>query len=107
MTPRIRTNLSAGRPAHRDDQLADQEAKAILHDKLMLFKRAAKGKETVIFSKRLLAEAPMTLREIGDTFGISRERVRQIESRIKKKLKIYLEEEIEDVDLLQESIISV
>ena len=44
-----------------DDQLADQEAKAILHDKLMLFKEQLKGKETVIFSKRLLAEAPMTL----------------------------------------------
>jgi RNA polymerase sigma-32 factor len=31
--------------------------------------------------------------------------VRQIESRLKKKLKIYLEEEITDIDLLQESMI--
>ena len=34
-----------------DDQIADQEAKAILHDKLMLFKGHLKGKEAVI-SKR-------------------------------------------------------
>ena len=90
-----------------DDQLADQEAKAILHDKLMLFKEQLKGKEAVIYGERLLAEAPMTLQEIGDKFGISRERVRQIENRVKKKLKSYLEEEIGDIDLLQESMIAI
>lgn len=90
-----------------DDQIADQEAKAILREKLTLFKEQLKGKEAVIFDKRLLTDEPMTLQEIGDRFGISRERVRQIESRLKKKLKAYLEEEIEDIDLLQESMIEV
>lgn len=90
-----------------DDQIADREAKAILHDKLVLFREQLKGKEAVIFDKRLLTEEPMTLQEIGDRFGISRERVRQIESRLKKKLKSYLEEEIQDIDLLQESMIDV
>ncbi|NLI83212.1 MAG: RNA polymerase factor sigma-32 [Deltaproteobacteria bacterium] len=90
-----------------DDQIADQEAKAILHDKLVHFRAQLKGKEAVIFDKRLLTDEPMTLQEIGDRFAISRERVRQIESRLKKKLKAYLEEEIEDIDLLQESMIEV
>jgi len=90
-----------------DDQIADREAKAILHDKLALFRAQLKGKESVIFDRRLLTEDPMTLQEIGDKFGISRERVRQIESRLKKKLKAYLEEEIEDIELLQESMIEV
>lgn len=90
-----------------DDQLADQEAKTILHDKLMFFGEQLRGKEAVIFDKRLLAEDPMTLQEIGEKFGISRERVRQIESCLKKKLKAYLEEEIEDINLLQESMIEV
>jgi RNA polymerase sigma-32 factor len=90
-----------------DDRLADQEAKAILHNKLQLFREQLKGKEAVIFDNRLLAEEPMTLQEIGDRFGISRERVRQLESRLKKRLKAYLEEEIEDIDLLQESLIEV
>jgi RNA polymerase sigma-32 factor len=90
-----------------DDQLADQEAKAILHDKLMRFREQLKGKEAVIFDKRLLTDEPMTLQEIGDRFGISRERVRQLESRLKKNLKAYLEEEIADIDLLQESLIEV
>ena len=90
-----------------DDQIADLEAKAILHDKLMLFKGHLKGKEPAIFEKRLLAQDPMTLQELGDKFGISRERVRQIESRLKTKLKAYLEEEIPDIDLLQESMIEI
>ena len=41
-----------------DDQLADHEAKAILHDKLMLFREQLKGKEAFIFDQRLLAEDP-------------------------------------------------
>lgn len=88
-----------------DEQLADQEAKAILHEKLMRFREGLKDKEAVIFDKRLLAEDPLTLQEIGDQFGISRERIRQIESRLKKKLKAYLEEEVDDLELLQESLI--
>ena len=96
---------SADIPA--DDQIADREAKALLHDKLELFRGGLKGKEALIFDKRLLTEEPMTLQEIGDCFGISRERVRQIESRLKKKLKEYLEEEIGDIELLQESLVEV
>jgi RNA polymerase sigma-32 factor len=60
------------------------------------FSRKLKGKEQVIFAKRLLAEEPLTLQEIGDQYGISRERVRQLESRLKKKLKDYLLQELKD-----------
>lgn len=88
-----------------DDRLADAEAKAILQEKLQRFRQGLKDKEAVIFDHRLLTDEPMTLQEIGDQFGISRERIRQIESRLKKKLKAYLEEEVEDLELLQESLI--
>ena len=90
-----------------DDQIADKEAKAILRDKLMFFGEQLRGKEAVIFEKRLLTEDPMTLQEMGDKFGITRERMRQIECRLKKKLKAYLEKEIADIDLLQESMIEI
>jgi RNA polymerase sigma-32 factor len=52
----------------------------------------------VIYRERLLNEDPLTLREIGDKYGISRERVRQIEERVKKKLKTYLSKELKDAD---------
>jgi len=56
-----------------------------------------KDKDLVIFRERLLNEEPLTLREIGERYGISRERVRQIEDRLKKRLKEYLSKEIKDV----------
>ena len=51
----------------------------------------------MIFSERLLAEQPLTLQEIGDKYGISRERVRQIEERLKKRLRAYLQDEMKDL----------
>ena len=52
----------------------------------------------MIYRERLLNEDPLTLREIGDKYGISRERVRQIEERVKKKLKTYLSKEFKDAN---------
>jgi len=73
----------------------------------VLFRERLKGKEATIFDKRLLTEDRTTLQKIGDKFGISRERVRQIERCLKKKLKAYLEEEIADIGLLRESMIEI
>jgi RNA polymerase sigma-32 factor len=56
-----------------------------------------RDKELVIFRERLLTEEPLTLREIGERYGISRERVRQIEERVKKKVKAYLAKEFKDL----------
>jgi RNA polymerase sigma-32 factor len=61
------------------------------------FGAGLKDKEAVIYRERLLNEQPLTLREIGEKYGISRERVRQIEERVKKKLKNYLKKELKDV----------
>ncbi|MBW1973678.1 MAG: RNA polymerase sigma factor RpoH [Deltaproteobacteria bacterium] len=47
-------------------------------------------KERFIIENRVMAEEPMTLREIGLKFNISRERVRQIEKEALKKLKMKL-----------------
>ena len=44
-------------------------------------------KERYILKHRILEDDPRTLQEIGDKFAISRERVRQIENNLKKKLK--------------------
>jgi RNA polymerase sigma-32 factor len=42
----------------------------------------------------LISEEPKTLQEIGDEFGVSRERVRQIEKRLQDKIKKYLTDEL-------------
>ena len=45
-----------------------------------------------------MANDPLTLQEIGEEYQISRERVRQIEARVKKKLKAFLLERLEDIE---------
>jgi RNA polymerase sigma-32 factor len=54
-------------------------------------------RERFIIEQRLMSESPMTLKELGDHFGFSRERARQLEIRAKEKLKLELEETLEDV----------
>ena len=54
-------------------------------------------KEKMILEKRLLTDEPMTLQNIADMFVISRERVRQIEVNLLKKMRKYLEEEMPDI----------
>ena len=47
-------------------------------------------REKVIWFRRLMSEDPLTLEQIGQQFGVTRERARQIEAKLKKKLKTYL-----------------
>ncbi len=53
-------------------------------------------KEQTILNERLLSDSPVTLREIGERFSVTRERVRQIEARLLQKLRTFLEERVED-----------
>jgi RNA polymerase sigma-32 factor len=80
-----------------EEEVATAEYRELMREKMAAFARTLKGKEEVIFRTRLLAEEPVTLQEIGDQYGISRERIRQLESRLKKKLKDFLLREIKDV----------
>ncbi len=82
---------------------AGNEIHALLREKLGDFRKTLVGKEKelAIFDERLIADEPLTLQELGDRFGISRERVRQLEQRLTMRLREYLSEEIgEAADVL-------
>ena len=79
-----------------EEVLADTELKELFRRKLAEFRKELNEKELDILDLRLLAEKPMTLQEIGARHDISRERVRQIEDRLIKKLRHYLKSEIPD-----------
>ena len=86
-------------PAHdaSPDRLAESaELSQILRVKLEEFRKTLAGKDVVIFDKRLTADEPLTLQELGDEFGVSRERVRQLEARLTGKLREYLRESLGD-----------
>jgi RNA polymerase sigma-32 factor len=78
--------------------MADGELQALLKDKLAQFRKTLSGKdkELAIFDERLVSDDPLTLQELGDRFGISRERVRQLEQRLTSKLRDYLRAEMGD-----------
>ena len=76
-----------------EDEISDRELKETLFEHLDSFTQTLKNpRELDIFQERLLAEVPTTLQEIADRYGITRERVRQIETNITKRLKSYFQE---------------
>lgn len=81
-----------------ETQMADEELQALVKDKLKDFRATLAGKEKdlAIFDLRLVADDPLTLQDLGDRFGISRERVRQLEQRLLGRLRDYLKREMGD-----------
>jgi len=78
--------------------MADGELQSLLKEKLAEFRATLEGKDKdlAIFTLRLVADEPMTLQELGDKFGISRERVRQLEQRLLLRLRDFLKAEMGD-----------
>ena len=79
-----------------EDQMAKKEIETLLHNKIDDFKKTMSSRELEIFELRVFSDSPATLQEIGDKYNISRERVRQIEKNIIKKIKEYLKNELPD-----------
>jgi len=87
-----------------ESQVAKKQMEAIIHDKLESFKKDLSERELDILKHRLFSESPATLQEIGERYNISRERVRQIESNMIKRMKAYFEHEIPEFDSFLEGI---
>jgi RNA polymerase sigma-32 factor len=79
-----------------DTAVAEGEIQQMVKAKLADFRTTLKGKDIQIFDERLVAEDPLTLQELGDRFGISRERVRQLEARLTGRLREFLKSELGD-----------
>lgn len=80
-----------------EEAAAAGEWREFAHERVEEFEATLRDKELEIFRARLLAESPDTLQEIGARFGISRERVRQIETRLKKRLKEFIKSKASDI----------
>jgi RNA polymerase sigma-32 factor len=79
------------------DSVAESaEIEELLKVELDAFRKTLTGKDIAIFDKRLVADEPLTLQELGDEFGVSRERVRQLEARLTGKLREYLKKTLGD-----------
>lgn len=75
-----------------ESKLADLQNLEILKEQLGEFVKGLKPRDQEIFKKRLLSEIPESLQSIADQYGVSRERIRQVEERLIEQLKIYMSE---------------
>jgi RNA polymerase sigma-32 factor len=80
-----------------EDAVADSEFFGLMTEKIREFGDTLEGRELEIFNERLLAEDPLTLQELGERYGVSRERVRQIEEALRKRLREFLVQQVHDL----------
>jgi len=71
----------------QDERLAESQEKDVRHDMLTQAMDSLNDREKHILAERRLADDPKTLEELSQVYGVSRERVRQIEVRAFDKLQ--------------------
>jgi RNA polymerase sigma-32 factor len=79
-----------GRSPEEEACLADEQAQ--LRAALKTVVDELSPRERSIMRQRWLTDEPQTLEQLGEAFGVSKERVRQLEERAKKRMRARLEE---------------
>jgi len=75
---------------NQEDALAESQEKELINGGIHEALETLSDKERYILTHRVMADKPMTLKEIGSKYKISRERVRQIEVGTLKKVRGHL-----------------
>ncbi len=83
-----------------DDQLGDSQLRLLFRKKLAEFAKSLTEREEDILRNRMLSETPVTLEDLGKKYSITKERSRQIEAKIIKKLREFMKKDIHDFELL-------
>jgi RNA polymerase sigma-32 factor len=86
-----------------EEDLAEQDFRGILMRKVEEISQTLTDKEKAILYDRILADEAQTLQAIAERFGLSRERIRQIEKRLLRKLKRLLSQEVPELGEIRES----
>jgi RNA polymerase sigma-32 factor len=76
--------------ASQVDEVADRQQAQLTRERIRLALQRLDPRERFIIEHRVMGDAEMTLSELGEHFGFSRERARQLEIRAKDKLKAEL-----------------
>ncbi|CCH49749.1 sigma-70 family RNA polymerase sigma factor [Pseudodesulfovibrio piezophilus] len=79
-----------------EDTIASDQLVELLLENIKAIRPKLNEKELAILDDRLLSEDPITLREIGERFEVTRERVRQIEARLLAKIREFMTDKVKD-----------
>ncbi|WP_447971563.1 sigma-70 family RNA polymerase sigma factor [Nitrospira sp. M1] len=81
-----------------DDQIGDNQLRVVFRKKLGEFAKTLTEREEDILRNRLLSESPLTLEELGKKYSITKERARQVEAKIIKRLRVFMKDNLKDFD---------
>jgi len=88
-----------------EDKVSSREIKQRIAAVLERLHPRLNSKELTILADRLLSDEPLTLQEIADRFGISRERVRQIEANLLHKMRKIFDDELPEISTFLEEAV--
>jgi RNA polymerase sigma-32 factor len=74
----------------QEDEFSSRQEEVLIRSQVQKALEGLDSRERYIVEMRLLSDKPMTLRQLGQHFGFSRERARQLEIRAKERLKANL-----------------
>ena len=82
----------------QDDELSNAQEQQILSGRVVEALAHLDSRERYIIEQRVMSDRPLTLKELGEHFGFSRERARQLEIRATQKLKVELHALAAEID---------
>lgn len=85
--------LPAQQPS-AEDTLEKKELQSMIEKHFHEFAETLSERDRVIFNDRLLGEEKVTLNDLAEKFSLSKERVRQLETRIRDRLKEFMTEKL-------------
>jgi RNA polymerase sigma-32 factor len=91
-------DFMTGGGASAEETVADKELRRVFLEKVQEFAETLDERDRILVDRRILADEPKTLAELGEEFGVSRERVRQLEARIVERLREYLKTNLVDFE---------
>jgi RNA polymerase sigma-32 factor len=96
-SPTLGDRIPSGEEAI-DQRLARKQLALLFQSKLKQFSETLNLRDRDILTNRILSETPLTLEALGVRYTISKERVRQLEGNLIKKIKQFVREEITDFE---------
>lgn len=99
-TNETRGDRIEGHEKRADDNLGYEQLRAMFRERLKEFTATLTGRDLYLYENRLMSDTPRTLQEIGKEWNLSRERVRQMEAALVRRLREYVKEHIPDFDLV-------
>jgi len=86
-----------------EEKVAKRQIECLLQRKIVKFRQTLDTRDAEIFDERIWSEHPVTMKEIGNRYKISRQRVNQVEKRVLERLKCFLKAEIKELETLYDA----